>query len=55
LSPLKWTYAIRISTNSQDYGKPNSPQSPIDKELASINAKYLNKLEWALSIIEGRV
>ncbi|TAE60880.1 MAG: hypothetical protein EAZ76_05450 [Nostocales cyanobacterium] len=44
-----------ITTNFQDYGKPNAPKSPIDQELASINAKYLNRLEWGLAIVEGRV
>ncbi|TAF09377.1 MAG: hypothetical protein EAZ77_05030 [Nostocales cyanobacterium] len=44
-----------ITTNYQDYGKPNAPKSPLDQELISINAKYLNKLEWGLAIVEGRV
>ncbi|MFM6024376.1 MAG: PIN domain-containing protein [Dolichospermum sp.] len=44
-----------ITTNFQDYGKPNAPKSPVNEELVSINAKYLNKLEWGLAIIEGRV
>ncbi|MEA5618537.1 PIN domain-containing protein [Cronbergia sp. UHCC 0137] len=44
-----------ITTNYQDYGKPNAPKLPLEQELISINAKYLNKLEWGLAIIEGRV
>ncbi|MBD2294995.1 hypothetical protein H6G06_16275 [Anabaena sphaerica FACHB-251] len=44
-----------ITTNYQDYGKPNAPKSPLDQELISINTKYFNKLEWGLAIIEGRV
>ncbi|QYX31153.1 PIN domain-containing protein [Sphaerospermopsis torques-reginae] len=43
-----------ITTNFQDYGKPNAPKSPIDQELVSINAKYLNKLEWGLAIVESK-
>jgi len=42
-----------ITTNYQDYGKPNAPKSPLDQELVSINAKYLHQLAWG--IIEGRV
>ncbi|MFM6005482.1 MAG: hypothetical protein ACKPB7_19795, partial [Sphaerospermopsis kisseleviana] len=44
-----------ITTNFQDYGKPNAPKSPIDQEIASINAKYLNRLEWGLAIVESKV
>ncbi|MFN7526380.1 MAG: PIN domain-containing protein [Dolichospermum sp.] len=44
-----------ITTNYQDYGKPNAPKSPLDQELVSINAKYLHQLAWGLAIIEGRV
>lgn len=41
-----------ISSNSDDYGKPE--QSPIQQDFDSVNTKYVNNLQWALTLIENR-
>lgn len=43
-----------ITANRDDYGEPLSQKEPIAKDLADVEAKYLNSLSWALAVAQGR-
>ncbi|GAM08378.1 hypothetical protein OR1_00649 [Geobacter sp. OR-1] len=41
-----------VTANSDDYGKPTEPKSPLDTELLDINAHYVGSLSWAKAVVE---
>ena len=43
-----------VTANSDDYGKPTEPKSPLETDLLAINAQYVGSLSWALAVVEGR-
>jgi len=43
-----------VTANSDDYGKPTEPKNALGTDLASINARYVGSLSWALAVVEGR-
>lgn len=47
-------HIVFISSNSNDYGKPNNADNPLKDEFLNINAKYVNTLSWAVSVLDGR-
>jgi hypothetical protein len=43
-----------VTANKNDYGEPKKPNDPIAQDLESIQANYLNSLNWALAVAQGR-